>query len=173
MTPIERLQNYKIHDSMRGYFGYELYKKMMVNNDIWIITADLGYGMFDPHKEDFSDRFINVCAAEQTTMNIAIGLALSGKIPFVYSITPFLLWRAAEQIRLYVDHENIPVKLIGSGRDDDYKHDGFSHNAEDAQKILTVFDNIIEYWPEDKVEMARVINEMTENLRPSFLSLKR
>ena len=173
MTPIERLQNYKIHDSMRGYFGYELYKKMMVNNDIWIITADLGYGMFDPHKEDFSDRFINVGAAEQTTMNIAIGLALSGKIPFVYSITPFLLWRAAEQIRLYEDHENIPVKLIGSGRDDDYKHDGFSHNAEDAQKILTVFDNIIEYWPEDKVEMARVINEMTENLRPSFLSLKR
>src|SRR3990167_7334269 len=111
MTPIERLQNYKIHDSMRGYFGYELYKKMMVNNDIWIITADLGYGMFDPHKEDFSDRFINVGAAEQTTMNIAIGLALS--------------------------------------------------------------DKIIEYWPEDKVEMARVINEMTENLRPSFLSSKR
>src|SRR3990167_5924344 len=112
----------KKHDSMRGWFAYELYHKMLENDKIWLIVGDLGYGMFDKIREDFPDRFINTGAAETSMMNIACGLALEGKIPFVYSITTFLLFRPFEVLRTYVNHEKIPIKLVGSGRDKDYEH---------------------------------------------------
>lgn len=47
------------HESVRGWFAYELYHQMVKNKDIWLITGDLGYGMFDFIKKDFSDRFVN------------------------------------------------------------------------------------------------------------------
>lgn len=168
-----RIDNYPLHDSMRGYFGFELYKQMAVNKDIWIITADLGYGLFDPHRDDFPDRFLNTGAAEQGAMGIAVGLAMSGKIPFIYSITPFLLYRPFETIRNYINHERIPVKLIGGGRDDDYKHDGFSHSAGDDVKLLDIFNEITFMWPDDKEDVIRLLPYVIMDRKPYYLNLRR
>jgi transketolase len=106
-------------------------------------------------------------------LDMAVGLALSGKIPFVYSITPFLLSRGHETIRLYIDHEKIPVILVGSGRDSDYEIDGYSHDANDAGQILENFPNVIEYWPTSKDDMPRILNEVIEGRVPAFISLSR
>jgi len=161
------------HDSIRGYFAWFLYDEMVKNPNIWVLTGDLGYGMWDNIKIDFEDRFVNTGAAEQTLLDIAAGLALEGKIPVVFSITTFLLYRPFETIRTYINHENLPVKLIGGGRDKDYKHDGISHWADDAKNVLGVFDNIVEYWPEDKTRMATLVPEIITNGRPTFVSLTR
>ena len=40
-------------------------------------------------------------------MGMATGLALENKIPVVYSITPFIIYRPFEFIRNYLDHEKI------------------------------------------------------------------
>jgi len=163
----------KPHDSMRGHFVYYLYEAMEKNPNIYVVTADLGYGMFDSIRDDFPTRFINVGASEQAGMGVAVGLALNGRIPFFYSITPFALYRAFETIRNYINHENIPVKIIGGGRDKDYAHDGISHWSEDASKVLDIFDNIEQHWPEEKREMATLVTEILDNNKPTFVSLKR
>lgn len=174
MNTEERLKNWQVHDSIRGRFGYELYLQMAKNEDIVLIVGDLGYKLFDAHREDFPDRFINTGASEQAMMGLAVGLALEGKIPFVYSITTFLLYRPFETIRLYLQGEGIPVKLIGSGRDKDYAHDGPSHHSEDAKEILaTAFPNIISLWPDTKEEIAKMVDDMVKGDRPMFISLRR
>lgn len=173
MTPTDRLKDYPIHDSMRGCFGHNLYKNMAKNKDIVLVVGDLGYKLFDPHFEDFPGACINCGAAEQSMMGIACGLALSGKIPVVYSITPFLVYRPFETIRNYVDKERLNVKMVGSGRDKDYAHDGFSHDASDVKPILDTFGNIKQYYPEDKVELETAIVDMFSNFGGSFLSLSR
>lgn len=158
---------------MRRCFVDILYAKMATNNDIWVVTGDLGYKMWDEIKTDFGDRFINVGAAEQTMLGIGVGLALEGKIPFVYSITPFLLYRPFECIRNYVNQEKIPVKLIASGRDKDYIHDGFSHWAEEDRKIMEIFNNINSIWPQTNVELPALIDEMIKNKTPYYLNLRK
>ena len=100
------------HESMRGYFAYELYQRMKMNRAVVLICADLGYKVFDNHFKDIPKQCFNTGAAEQATMDIAVGMALSGKIPFVYSITPFLIYRPFETLRTYLHHEKIPVKLL-------------------------------------------------------------
>lgn len=168
------------HDSMRGHFFWHLYDEMEANKDIVLICVDLGYGAADSLRDDFPDQVIITGASEQAAMGMAVGLALSGKIPLIYSITPFLLWRPAETIRLYVNNENVNVKLIGSGRDGDYSdppkgHDGFSHDAKDAKQFLRQFPNIVQYWPgEDGFsDVGHQLKLMLQNNKPSFMSLKR
>lgn len=170
----------KKHDSMRGWFAYELYQHMKKNKNIVLLTGDLGYGMFDTIKEDLPDQFINCGAAEQAMMGMAVGLALEGKIPVVYSITTFLLYRPFETIRTYINHEKIPVKLIGGGRDKDYAHDGISHWSDDAWMLFephateeALLSNIKDLWPATKEEVPQIVKTMLETEEPYFLSLRR
>jgi transketolase len=106
-------------------------------------------------------------------VGIAVGLALKGKIPFVHSMTPFVLYRPFEWIRNYIDHESIPVKLVGSGRDRDYKDDSFTHECEDAKYLLDGWKNIVQFWPQEKEDVEAMVHEMVTNGKPSFISLKR
>lgn len=100
---------------MRKLLADLLLKEMEINPDIYLITGDLGYGLWDKIRDKFKDRFYNVGSSEMVMMGMGIGLAMDGKIPFVYSITPFALYRPFEMIRNYMNHESIPVKILGGG----------------------------------------------------------
>jgi len=146
---------------------------MAQNENVISLTGDLGYGGFDKISKDFSNRFYNCQAAEFSMMGIACGAALEGKIPIVYSIGTFLIYRPFEIIRTYIDYENIPVKLICSGRDKDYSHDGISHWMEDIKIYLDTFKNIKQYWPNEENEIAPMLKDIINSNSPCFLSLKR
>ncbi len=161
------------HNSMRGWFAYELHKQMAKDERIWLLVGDLGYKAFDYIKRDFPERFMNCGAAELSMVDIAVGLALNSKVPFVYSITTFLLYRPFEAIRNYVNHEKIPVKLIGSGRNKDYIHDGISHWAEEDKKIMQIFNNIEARWPQTFEEIPEVVDEMIKDNKPWYVNLRR
>lgn len=159
---------------MRKTFAEQLLKLAKKNKDIYLITADLGYGMWDEFKKENKNRFFNIGAAEQCGLDICIGLALQNKIPIFYSIAPFLIYRPFESIRTYIDYENIPVKMISSGRDKDYLHDGISHWGHDIKPHLDLLPNIKQYWPETKEEITKeYMQELLFNSKPCFLSLKR
>jgi len=162
-----------IHQSQRGYFANELYEQMKENKNIVLITGDLGFKMLDKIKEDFPDRFFNVGASEQAMIGIAVGMSYEGKIPVVYSITNFLLFRPFEFIRNYIDKENLHIILAGGGRDKNYKHDGFTHWSEDAKQVLKCFKNIKQLWPESYEEAAIALDQGLEEKSPLFISLTR
>lgn len=159
------------HQSQRGYFAGALFDLMLVDQDIYVVTADLGFGQFDKLQNMFPERFINVGASEQTMIDVAVGLALSGKKPICYTITSFFL-RAAESLALYVSGEQINVRLVGGGRDDDYKHDGPSHDATNTQNFIESL-NIKKFYPENKEDVPAIIEDMITSDKPSFVSLKR
>jgi transketolase len=158
---------------MRRSFADILHEKMRKDDRIWVVTADMGYKMWDRVKMGFPKRFINAGAAEQVLVGIGVGLALEGKIPFLYSITPFLLYRPFETIRNYLNREKVPVKLVGSGRNRDYFHDGFSHWAEEDKQIMKILGNIRSRWPETKEELPGLVDEMINNPIPYYINLRK
>jgi transketolase len=143
------------------------------NPNICLVTGDLGYGLWDQIRIDYPDRFFNVLSSEQLMMGAAVGLAMEGKIPVVYSITPFLLYRPFEFIRNYLEHELIPVKLVGGGRDDDYGYLGFSHWACEDRKVMNCFKNISTSHPETESELELLVSDFLTNKSPHYLNLKR
>ena len=153
---------------MRRKFASDLYQLMKKDSNIILITGDMGYGMFDKIRDKLPEQFINTGAAEMTMMGVAIGLALEGKIPVVYSITPFLLYRPFEAIRNYINHESIPVIMVGSGRGKDYDTEGFSHDASDHE-ILRQFKNILFIVYNKLFDLKKIVYAN----RPVYLNLKR
>jgi len=153
---------------MRRKFAVDLYELMKQDKNIILISVDMGYGMFDKIRDELPDQFYNPGAAEQVAVTMAVGFALSGKIPVVYTITPFLIFRPFEAIRNYMDHESIPVILVGSGRGQDYTHEGFSHDASDHE-ILKQFKNINFIVPEESFNLSEIIYSG----KPTYLNLKR
>jgi transketolase len=159
--------------NLRRRFADETYKAMKKNKNIVVLTGDLGYKIWDQIAQDFPSRFYNVGAAEQLLIGVSVGMALSGKIPIVFSITSFLLYRPFETIRNYINHEKIPVKLIGSGRDKDYLHDGFSHWAEEDREVMKIFKNIKSVWPKTADEVSKLFPKILEYNMPWYVNLKR
>lgn len=159
--------------NLRRRFADEIYNAMKTNDNIFVVTGDLGYKMWDQVRQDFPNNFINVGAAEQSLIGVGVGLALEGKIPIVFSITPFLLYRPFETIRNYIDHEKIPVILVGSGRDKDYLHDGFSHWSEEDKEVMKIFKNINSVWPESADEVSKITLKIINSNQPWYINLKR
>jgi transketolase len=158
---------------MRKLFFDILHKKMSQDEKIVVLTADLGYGLLDNIRKDYSDRFYNTASSEQLMIGMAVGYALENKIPICYSISPFVLYRPFEFVRNYLNHEKIPVKLVGGGRNRDYGYLGFSHWADDDLKIYSAFENIKLYKPDDELKLIDIYSEFIYNTQPAYLNLKK
>ena len=103
---------------------------------IYLLTADMGYGLVEPFAKRFPDRFINVGVAEQNMIGIATGLALSGKIPFVYSIGNFPTLRCIEHIRNDICYHNLNVNIVAGNTGLTYGALGSSHHATEDIAIM-------------------------------------
>ena len=158
---------------MRREFTKLLLNEMQSNPDIYLVTGDLGYGLWDEIKDTFPNRFYNVGSSEMAMMGMAIGLAMDGKIPFVYSITPFAIYRPFEMIRNYINHENIPVRILGGGRNEDYGYLGFSHWASEDISVMNLFENITSFKPNTTEELESSFKFSIQNNTPTYINLKR
>ena len=158
--------------SVRKAFVRLLHDKMKLDDKIVLVVGDLGYGHFDKIREEFPDRVFNPGAAEQLMLGMACGLAMEGKIPVCYSMTPFILYRPFEIIRTYIDHEKIPVILAAGGRDKDYGAAGFSHWATDDKEHLSGFKNILKIWPSAE-DLEKEIDSIIYTDVPYYVNLSR
>lgn len=158
---------------MRKEFAALLNKEMSNSPAVKVITADLGFGILDPIRKDHSESFYNVGAAEHLMIGVAVGMSNEGLIPVCYSMSSFVLYRPFEMLRNYVNYENIPVKLVGSGRDKDYSHDGISHWAHDDEAVLAALPNIKIYKPNSITELEEVFQDWLYNKEPAYLNLRR
>ena len=50
---------------MRSNFAEMLHDEMALNDQIVLITGDLGYGLWDRIRIDYPDRFYNTLSSEQ------------------------------------------------------------------------------------------------------------
>jgi transketolase len=158
---------------MKKEFFNQMFELMAKNKDIYLIFVGLGYPRVDEFLKEFPGRAINTEASEQTALDIAVGLAYSGKIPFVYTITPFF-YRGFETIRTYINFEKLNVKMIGAGVGKEYTvDDGYSHDASDIGKILDTQENIEQLYPVTSSDMIEMVNWMIKTNRPQFLNLHR
>ncbi|MGA1046850.1 MAG: hypothetical protein ACO3UU_02485 [Minisyncoccia bacterium] len=156
---------------MRHQFVSYLIEEMRKNDKIFVITSDLGYGLFDNLKQEFPDRFVNIGSCEQLMIGMAVGMSYEGWIPICYSITPFAIYRPFEFIRNYLNHEMANVKIVGGGRNKDYHNLGFSHQAEDDMEIMKTFKNIQSFKPNNLSK--DLIKLFLYNGLPSYINLVR
>jgi len=144
---------------MRKAFFDEIERQAATNENIYILTANLGYSFFDGIRRSCAARFLDVGVAESNMIGIASGLALSGKNVYCYSIIPFLLMRAYEQIRIDIADTGLNVKLVGMGAGFTYGQEGFTHFGLEDLAVMRVLPHMHIVVPdtiENAVSVARL-----------------
>jgi transketolase len=143
----------------------------LANNDdkIVLLVGDIGYGIFDEFRKKHPKKFFNMGICEQSLIGTSAGMALEGLKPWVYTITPFLIERPFEQIKLDIDQQNVNVNLVGYA---DYPTLGPTHAELNAKKLMQLFNNIKSYYPKNSKDTKKFILEAYKNKGPNFISLK-
>ncbi len=154
---------------MRIEFGKTIVELAKKDKDIILITGDVEQEM-DEFKKLFPDRFFNMGLCEQSIVSLSGGLALQGFKPVVYSITPFLIERAFEQIKIDIDYNNLPVMLIGYS---DYPTHGITHRPLDAEGLIKLLPNTMGYFPRSENETHKAMIDAYLMNKPAIICLKK
>lgn len=156
---------------MRQAFIDSLEKQASLNKNILFLTGDLGFTVVERYRALFPDKFFNMGVAEANMMGVAAGLALSGKIPFVYSIAPFVCLRPYEQIRNDICMHKANVKIIGIGGGVSYTHAGPSHHIIEDLSVMRTLPNMTVICPSDPSEVKSAVSEIVKYEGPIYLRI--
>ena len=156
---------------LRTAFIDTLRELARIDDRIFLLTADMGYSVFETFRDEFPDRFLNTGIAEQNTIGVAAGLASRGKIVFVYSIIPFVTMRCFEQVRLDLAYNFMNVKLVGVGAGLTYGSLGSSHHALEDIAIMRSLPDMTVLCPGDPIETRELIKRSFEYEGPVYIRL--
>ena len=158
---------------MRDAFTQALCKIAAENDKMIFLVADIGNITFDCFRKEFPERFINVGVAEANMVGMAAGLALSGKVPFVYTIASFLTMRAFEQIRDDVCYQNVNVKIVGVGGGIAYSTLGPTHHTVEDIAMMRAIPNMTIISPADPLEARKVSHAVCAHEGPVYIRLNK
>ncbi len=163
----------EIITQMRDSFIDRLYELAKQDRNIILISPDMTGLNLQKFRKNLGGQFINSKAAEQNSLLVAAGLALTGKKPFVYSITPFVTTRIHEFIKLEMGVMKTPVTVVGLGSGISYVDSGPTHHALEDIGMMRAIPNIEILSPSDTI-MAAAFAERTSKLKtPSYVRLDR
>ena len=156
---------------MRDSYINSIYKATKQNNNVLCIVGDIGAFLLRHYIKDFPSNYFNLGAAEANMVGVAAGLAMSGKIPFVYTITPFVTARCYEQIKLDVCYNNANVKLVGVGSGVSYGTMGSTHHSLEDIAIMKALPNMVVISPSDPLEVEEAVFAAMKYKGPVYIRL--
>ena len=156
---------------MRNTFTKILVEESEKNKEIFLLYGDLGYGAIEPFLNTFPGRSLNLGVAEQNLVGFSAGMALSGKVPIVYSIATFLTLRCYEQIRNDVCYQNLNVKFVGVGEGLTYSQYGATHQSMEDIGLMRLLPNMVVLCPGDPLEVEGAVRAMLAHNGPCYLRI--
>lgn len=158
---------------MRDAFFAEVRELAGRRDEVVVLTADLGFKLFDGIKQTCPERFYDVGVAESNMVGLAAGLSMTGKNVYAYSIIPFLVMRAYEQVRIDVDYQQLNVKLVGVGGGFTYGLEGITHFGLEDMALMRSLPNMTIVAPADRHEARAVARLSADHPGPMYIRLGR
>lgn len=141
---------------MRELFVEKLLKKMREDPSVILLTADLGFGVFNSFEDYKNKQYFNVGVSEQLMASMAAGLSKEGFKVFVYSIGVFPTLRCLEQIRNDISYHDFSVTIVSSGAGFSYGPLGMTHHCIQDLGYMSSIPNINIFTPANNYEMEQI-----------------
>lgn len=135
------------------------------------IGSDLGPHTLSEMKRQLPKRFFMEGISEQHIIGMASGLAMEGFLPYIVTISTFLIRRCLEQILIDACFHKLPLRLIGFGGGVVYAPLGPTHWATDDFALLNPLPGMTILAPCDAQESIALLKETLTWDGPVFLRL--
>lgn len=152
----------------RRTVGYTLEQLCKKNNKVIAAYADIGsrFGLINNRING-----LEVGIAEQSLIGIISGLCHEGFIPYGIAYAPFLVMRAADQIRMSVGEMNLGMKLLGGSAGLISGNLGAASLALDDISVMRAIPNMRVLSPADCFEEMKMIEAVAEIDEPCYIRL--
>jgi transketolase len=160
--------------SMREGYGRALADYAVINPKVVAVDVDTSASTLSNFfAKEYPQRFFNVGIAEPCAVDVGVGLALGGFIPFVNAFAALLALRSLEQIRTCVCYANTNVKIAASYAGlSDFK-DGPTHFAVTDIANMRALPNMTVIVPCDASQAADFVRLVAEYDGPVYLRINR
>jgi deoxyxylulose-5-phosphate synthase len=143
---------------MRKAFIQKVSELALNNKNIQVLLGDISVFAFEKNNK-LPTNIHNMGILEQSIVGFGAGLAADGYYPILHTITPFLIERAFEQIKVNFCLNNLPGLFITVGGICDYYTLGRTHHCANDMSILSTLPNIEFACPTSKERLVDIIDE--------------
>lgn len=158
----------------REAFGETLVELAAEGVDVVAVEADLSKSTTTSKLADaYPERFFNVGIAEQNMIDVAAGLAVSGKVAFTGSFAVFATGRAYDQVRNTVCYSSLDVKLAPTHSGITVGPDGGSHQMIEDIALMRVLPGMRVLVPADYRAAKAALRAAAETPGPFYIRLGR
>jgi len=139
------------------------------NPDLFVVSQDMG--SVGPFAERFPERAIDVGITEQNLIGVSAGLAVRGKLAFVYGMAPFVTMRAFEQIRTDLAYNNRNVKILAVFTGLMAGPWGATHHAQEDIALMRAIPSMTILVPADGLEAEQAIRAAADHAGPVYIRM--
>ena len=159
---------------MRDVFGDALLSVCDSNPRVVVLDGDLGNSTkAELVRQKYPERFFNIGIAESNLVGVGAGLAACDLIPWITSVSSFLLCNAYDQIRLAVALSNINAKILGSHGGITLGKDGPTQMGIEDLALMGGLPTMVILVPSDSSSMHAAVRAATNHVGPVFLRSSR
>jgi transketolase len=144
---------------MRKQFVNTIQEILYNDENTSLLLGDIGVFGFRKEITNLPDRVMNAGILEQCMISVAAGLSLSGIVPFIHTIAPFIVERAFEQIKIDFGYQKINGNFISVGASNDYAALGSTHHCPGDVSLMLTIPEIEIFLPGSSKE----VNELIKN----------
>jgi len=158
----------------RAAFGETLVELAGEDVDVVAVEADLSKSTTTATFADaFPNRFFNVGIAEQNMIDVAAGLAVTGKVAFTGSFAVFATGRAYDQVRNTVCYSELDVKLAPTHSGVTVGPDGGSHQMLEDLALMRALPGMRVLVPADFNSAKAALRTAATTPGPFYIRLGR
>ena len=167
---------YNIGDKIatRDAYGATLVELGNENENLVVLDADLAAatktGMF---KKAHPDRFFDCGIAENNMIGAAVGLSLSGKVPFASTFAMFAAGRSYEHVRNSIGYPHANVKIGATHGGITVGEDGATHQCLEDFALMRTVPGMTVICPADAQEARLAVKAAYEMEGPVYLRFGR
>ena len=159
---------------LREVFGDALLDLCRQNEKVVVLDGDLCSTTKTLHvRREFPERFFNIGIAESNMVSIGAGLASCGLIPFMTSLSSFILANGYDQLRVSVAVASVNAKVVGSHGGITLGKDGPTAMAIEDFALVGCLPTFVILVPCDPASMHKAVHAAAEYVGPVYLRSSR
>tara|TARA_A100001035_G_C27753038_1_gene487473 strand:- start:450 stop:1412 length:963 start_codon:yes stop_codon:yes gene_type:complete len=140
-----------------------------------IVIGDIGHFGFKRiwSKKENETRYFNLGILEQTMVGFSAGLSKAELYPIIHTITPFLIERPYEQIKVDFGLNKLAGCFISVGGSHDYSSLGPTHHSYNDLALFSSIPSSYVYSVSNFEELEFSLNDSIKNNRLSYIRMNR
>ena len=141
------------------------------DRNVLSLLADSGTGFDELFRRYYPEQLLDFGIAEEAMTAAAAGLAMCGKIPFVYTAGAFLAYHSYEYIRDDICFHNLNVKLVGMGTGLSWSTLGITHHTTEDLGALRSLPNLAVITPGCPSETGEAVRAAYQYKGPVYIRI--